>query len=63
MLANGLEGAALLGTRAAAGLILTLAKLPMYNGLIVLNWDLLVPGLLMGTCSVPEVGLSPGGGM
>ncbi len=55
LLSSGLEGIALLGTRAAAGLIMTVAKLGMYSGLDVLTWDLAVIGLLISACTVPGV--------
>lgn len=55
LLSAGLEGIALLGTRAAAGLIMTVAKLGAYSGFDVLGWDLAAIGLLISACTVPGV--------
>lgn len=55
LLSSGLEGVALLGTRAAAGLIMTVAKLGMYSGLDVLSWDLAFIGVLISAFTVPGV--------
>ncbi|MEX2644173.1 MAG: sulfite exporter TauE/SafE family protein [Acetobacterales bacterium] len=55
LLSSGLEGVVLLGTRAAAGMIMTVAKLGAYSGLDVLGWDLAMIGLLISACTVPGV--------
>ena len=58
LLSCGIEGAALLGTKAVMVVGITGTRSLMFAGLDILTWELAFIGFLIGCCTVPGIALS-----
>lgn len=58
LLGAGVVGSALIAARSVIGLGLGLAKVAAFGAFNLLTWNLVLGGILMGLCAVPDAGIA-----